>query len=170
MKTRSKTLLLVDADADCEHVVSQAASRANYQVLLAQTSAAAFQITRNKIRHIDLIMIDIDPGAHGLALLEAITACAERPPTIVVTALEEVYMGPIAAEHGAAVCLGKPLHLPRLILTLRDISVHGGLTCNRWGSLIPPPVREPVNGQGRFRGIAARLSASRKDSVVKSRK
>ena len=73
-------------------------------------------------------------------------------------------------EHGAVVCLGKPLRLPRLILALRDIPMHGGLTCNRWGSLIPPPVREPVNTQRRFRGIAAKLSASRKDRVVGSRK
>ena len=166
----TRLLLLVDADADCEHVVSQAASRANYKMLLAQTSAAAFQIIRQEIRHLDLIIIDIDPGAHGLALLEAITACAERPPIVVVTALEEVYMESIAAEHGAAACLGKPLRLPRLLTALCDISMHRGLTCNRWGSLIPPPVREPVNGQRRFRGIAAKLGAGRKDRATKSRK
>jgi DNA-binding NtrC family response regulator len=167
---QTKTLLLVDADGDCQQVVSQAAGRTNYKMLLARTGAEAFEIIRQKIRHLDLIIIDIDPGVHGPALLEAITACAERPPTIVVTALEEVYMGPIAAERGAATCLGKPLRLPRLLAALRDISLRHGLTCNRWGSLVPPPVREPVNGLGQFRGIAAKLSPSRTDRETKSRK
>lgn len=165
-----KTLLLVDADTDCEPLVSQAATRAGYRLLVAQTSRAAFEIIRKNIRQLDLIIVDIDPGAHGLALLEAITACAERPPTLVVTSLEEVYMGPIAAQRGAAACLGKPLRLPKLLITLREVGLHRGLTSNRWGSLVPRPARKPVNSKARFRGIAAKLSPSKNGHGKKSRK
>jgi DNA-binding response OmpR family regulator len=67
---------------------------------LAKTSREAFEILKREIRRLDIVIVDVDPGAHGLALLEAISGCAERPPIIVVTALEETYMKPITAEHG----------------------------------------------------------------------
>ena len=61
-----------------------------------------------------LVIVDVDPGAHGLALLEAISGCADRPQIVVITALEETYMTPIARKHGASACLGKPITLQRL--------------------------------------------------------
>ena len=113
---------------------------------------------------LDLIIIDVDPGAHGLALLEAISGCAAKPQVVVITALEETYMIPIAAKHGAAACLGKPITLHRLHATLDDVATRS-LTCNRWGGLVPSTANETSNVKARFRGIAAKLSPTvlRKD-------
>jgi DNA-binding NtrC family response regulator len=155
-----KTLLLLDVDGDCEEMVAKAAARQDRALLLARTAREAFEIITNQIHSLELIVVDVDPGTHGLALLEAISAQAERPPMIVVTALEEAYMNPIAAEHGAAACLGKPLSLPRLIATLQQVEMHRGLTCDRWGSLVPAPVKKWADTRAQFRGIAGKLSPS----------
>ena len=164
----NKTLLLIDADADCEELMSQAASHTDYTVLLAKTSREAFEILEEKLGRLDLIVVDVDPGAHSLALLEAISACADHPPIIVVTALEEIYMSPIAAEHGAVRCLGKPLGLPRLLSAFHDVPGHQNLTCDRWGSLIPAPLKKLADTTANFRGIARKLRAPKLGNTRRS--
>lgn len=148
-------VLLIDADGDSEPLVSKAAARAGRYMLLAKTSRDAFKILKDEMPCLDLVIVDVDPGAHGLALLEAISGCAKRPPMIVVTALEEAYMTSIATGHGAAACLGKPISIGKLGSTISDVSTRWALTCNRWGSLVPRPVRDGLNVE---RGIAAKLS------------
>lgn len=154
-----KTVLLVDADADCELLMLEAAARTDRAVLFAKTSREAFEILGQEIQNLDLVVVDVDPGAHGLALLEAISACAQRPPMIVVTALEETYMNSIAEKYGAAVCLGKPMRWPKLVDAIQEVSANRGLTCDRWGALVPAPAQKPAHLKSRFRGIAAKLSA-----------
>ena len=160
-----KSLLLLDADADCARLLSRIAEHTDFRLLLAKTSRDAFKILRKEFATLKLIVVDVDPGAHGIALLEAISACAERPPMIVVTALEEIYMEPIAAEHGAAACLGKPLRLEKMLSTIEDVSQHYGLTSDRWGSLTPPPVKKWMKTKEQFRGIAIKLSPKRHDKT-----
>ena len=163
-----KSLLLLDADSDCERLLSEVAAHTDFRVLLAKTSRDAFEIIRKEFANLKMIVVDVDPGAHGIALLEAISACAERPPMIVVTALEEIYMQPIAAEHGAAACLGKPLRLERMLSTIEEVSQHHGLTSDRWGSLIPPPAKKWIETKARFRGIATKLSPTKRRDKTKS--
>src|ERR1700686_1859011 len=115
---RKNVVLLVDADGDSESIVLKAAALTLRDVLLVKTSRHAFGILQNEMRRLDAVIVDVDPGAHGLALLEAISGCAERPPIIVVTALEETYMKPITAEYGATACLGKPIRIETLKSTL----------------------------------------------------
>ncbi len=155
---KEKIILLVDADGDCEWIVSEAGARTNRNVLLARTSRDAFEILENKMRRLDAVVVDVDPGAHGLALLEAISACADKPPIIVVTALEETYMQPISVEHGAAACLGKPIAIERLVSSLDDVSNRSRM-CDRWGCLIPSTVYKDVNVARCFKGIEAKLRA-----------
>ncbi len=156
--THKKTVLLVDADADCEPFLLEAATRTNRAVLLAKTSREAFEILRQEIQNLDLVVVDVDPGAHGLALLEAISACAERPPMVVVTALEETYMNSIAEKYGAAICLGKPVRWPKIVDAILEVSTNRTLTSDRWGTLVPAPPQKPAPLKNRFRGIAAKLS------------
>jgi DNA-binding response OmpR family regulator len=158
---KENVVLLVDADGDSVGIVLEAAARTGHTARLAKTSREAFEILKREIRRLDIVIVDVDPGAHGLALLEAISGCAERPPIIVVTALEETYMKPIAAEHGAAACLGKPIRIETLKSTLDAVSAKKSrtLTCDRWGSLIPSPLHKGLNVKSNFRGIAAKLSA-----------
>jgi DNA-binding NtrC family response regulator len=154
---KKHALLLVDADGDSEKIVSLAAARTGHHVLVARTSCDAFRILKDQMPRLDLVIVDVDPGAHGLALLEAISGCADKPQIVVITALEETYMTPIATKHGAAACLGKPVTLQRLYKTISDVAVRS-LTCNRWGGLVPSTANERSNVHDRFKGIAAKLS------------
>ena len=162
-----KMVLLVDADGDCEAGLSGIMRDGDYEVVLAKTSREAFEIIRSELWRLDLIVIDVDPAAHGLALLEAISACAQRPPIIVVTALEEVYMRPIAASHGAAACLGKPLKGPTLSAACERISANKCLTCDRWGSLVPHSCHHLTDVRNRFKGIATKLSAGAGSKAIR---
>jgi DNA-binding response OmpR family regulator len=157
---KEKIVLLVDADGDSEGFVLEAAARTGRGVLTAKTSRDAFKIIRDELHRLDLVIVDVDPGAHGLALLEAISGCADRPAMIVITALEESYMKPISQEHGAAACLGKPITIAKLKSTLDKVSANWALTSDRWGSLVPRPTEKTARIKARFRGIAAKLSPS----------
>lgn len=154
---KENAILLVDADGDSEKIVSLAAAHAGRDVLVARTRSEAFQILKDQMQRLALVVVDIDPGAHGLALLEAISACTDRPQIVVITGLEETYMTPIATKHGAAACLGKPVTLQRLHSTLNAVATRS-LTCDRWGGLAPSTSNETLNVKARFRGIAAKLS------------
>jgi DNA-binding response OmpR family regulator len=154
---KENTVLLVDADCDSEAIVSEAATHTGRNVLVAKTSRDAFRILGDQMQRLDLVIVDVDPGAHGLALLEAISGCADRPPIVVITALEETYMKPISMKHGAAACLGKPITIQKLCSSFNDVS-HRSLTCDRWGCLIPSTVNKELNVKACFSGIAAKLS------------
>src|SRR6476469_2102857 len=105
----TRVLLLVDADGDSEELVRRATAHAGYELISVRTSAAAFAVLAARMRGLDLMIVDVDPGAHSLALLEAMTSCAERAPIFVLTSVAEAYMKPIALEHGAVACLSKPV-------------------------------------------------------------
>ena len=126
---KEHSILLLDADGDSEAIMSEAATRTGRDVLVARTSRAAFRIVGEQMRRFEVVVVDVDPGAHGLALLEAISSFADKPPIVVITALEETYMEPIARKHGAAACLGKPITVQRLVSTLGDhraVTTRGG--------------------------------------------
>ncbi len=119
---KDKLILLVDADADCGVVVLEAAARTSRGVRLSRDSAEAFHFLTREFDRIDSIIVDVDPGSHGMALLEAVSALHRRPPIIVLTALEESDMEPVVARHGAAACLGKPISIDRLRATIDRIT------------------------------------------------
>lgn len=157
-----KLVLLVDADGDTEGFVRESAARVHREVILAKTSRDAFRVLELRMWRLDLVVIDVDPGIHGLALLEAISGCTEHPPMIVLTALEEAYMEPIAREHGAIGCLGKPITLARLEAVLKR-AAHQTPTCDRWGSVVPAESHRATEFKTAFRGIAEKLSPSTRD-------
>jgi DNA-binding NtrC family response regulator len=154
---KEHSILLLDADGDCEAIVSEAVARTGRGVLVAKTSRDAFRILENHMQRLEIVIVDVDPGAHGLALLEAISSCADRPPITVITSLEETYVKPISIKHGAVACLGKPITAKRLGFTLNSVSQRL-LTSDRWGGLVPSTANEKLSVKTRFRGIAAKLS------------
>ena len=151
-------ILLVDSDGDSEQAVSKVTTRLGRDLLVAKTSREAFEMISDKMQQLNAVIVDVDPGAHGLALLEAISSCADTAPIIVITALEETYMKAISQEHGATACLGKPITAEKLQATLADVARHWGLTSDRWGTLVPRPIDKKLNIRADFRGIAAKLS------------
>ena len=156
---RKGTVLLVDADGDSKAIVSEAAPRTGRDLIVVATSPDAFKVLDDQMGRLDAVIVDVDPGAHSLALLEAITSCGDKPPIVVVTALEETYMNPIAMEHGAMACLGKPITIQKLSATLDAVSGHSR-TCDRWGHLISSTVNSEMDVRGQFSGIAAKLCPS----------
>jgi DNA-binding response OmpR family regulator len=156
---KEKLVLLLDADGDCKSIVSEAGVRTGHGVFLTRTIHKAFGILRDKMERLDAIIVDVDPDVHGLALLEAVSGCADKPPIIVITALEETYMGPISVQHGAAACLGKPTTIEKVHAALDAVS-NLSRTSDRWGGLIPSTAYKWVNLAKQFRGIAAKLRAS----------
>jgi len=151
-------VLLIDPDGDCEDAVSEAAAREGYDTHRVRTSREAFALLQGRFYNLALAVIDVDPGAHGLGLMEAMTSCADRPPILVLTGLEESYMKPIARAHGAAACLGKPVDPHKLSTLLRRLIAKRRVTADRWGHPLPA-----LGGNGRgavqtaLRGIAAKL-------------
>ena len=133
---KEKIILLVDADADCAGLVLEAGARTGHGVRLSRDSGEAFGFLSREFDRIDTIVIDVDPGTHGLALLEAISALHQRPPVIVLTGLEEAHMEPVAALHGAAECLDKPVSIERLKAALERVTSCGcdeEVSCDPWG-------------------------------------
>jgi DNA-binding NtrC family response regulator len=155
---QKKTLLLVDSDGDCEEAVAVAAAQIGCRVQWVKTAQDIFHSFCHRLHDFALVVIDVDPGSHGMALLEAISACGDRPPMIVLTSLETVYMASIAREHGAAACLGKPIMRDELAKTLSDVLTKECLTCDYWGHLTPPHIDEGRNVKDAVRGIAEKLS------------
>lgn len=165
---KENTILLVDADGDSEAIVSRAAKREGRDLLAARTSREAFGILGEQMQSLGLVIVDVDPGAHGLALMEAINSCADRPSIVMITALEETYMKPISLKHGAAACLGKPITVGQVGSLLRELSQRSR-TCDRWGGLIPSTANRELNVRACFSGIAAKLCPTGSDRCRCSR-
>jgi DNA-binding NtrC family response regulator len=133
---KEKIILLADADADCAGIVLEAAARTGHGVRLSRDSGDALGFMHREFDCIDGVVIDMDPGTHGLALLEAISAHQQRPPVIFLTDLEESHMEPVAARHGAAECFGKPVSIDRLkaaIDRITQVDSDEEVSCDPWG-------------------------------------
>lgn len=104
-------ILLLSTDPFVERVAREAVPATRHGLRVMQSSQEAFRQLHEGIPEVDLAIIDLDPGMHGSALLEA---AGDRLPIIVVTSLEENYMHPVAARHGAIACLAKPFTAERL--------------------------------------------------------
>jgi two-component system chemotaxis response regulator CheY len=148
-------ILLVDADGDSEAKVREAAAGTGAKVLFVKTSREAFKILKAEMQSLKLVVVDVDPGAHGLALLEAVSGCANRQQIVVITSLEKTYMEPIALKHGATACVGKPITVQRLNSLIKEGSKRS-LTCDRWGGLVPSPGKK-LNLDDCFCGICGKL-------------
>ncbi len=119
---KNKVILLVDADADCAGIVLEVGDRTGHGVRLSRDSREALDFLRREFDRIDSIVLDLDPGTHGLPLLEALGTLRRRPPVLVLTGLEESQMEPVVARHGAASCLGKPVAIERLKTAIERIT------------------------------------------------
>jgi DNA-binding NtrC family response regulator len=102
-------ILLLNADPDVEKALNEVASQRGHELVTAHTAAESFRILRDDAKDVKLVIIDIDPEMHGVALLTAVAGFRENVPIVAVTSLEESYMKPLAMRRGAVECLGKPV-------------------------------------------------------------
>lgn len=117
---KRSVVLVLDTDADTAHAVALAASTGNYDLRFTRTSREFFHFSTGDFENVDAIVLDVDPGVHGMAILEALDACKNTPPVIVVSALEEQHLHSVVRRHGAMACLGKPLNVSRLTRVLEE--------------------------------------------------
>jgi len=133
---KEKIILLVDADADCAGIVLEAAARTGHSVRLSRDGPEAFAFLNREFDRIDSLIVDLDSGDHGMALLDAVCTLWYRLPVIVLTALEESQMKPVILRHGAVACMGKPLSIERLRQMIdRFIRSENDqeISCDPWG-------------------------------------
>ena len=133
---KREVVLLIDADADMASVVGSAAALINFDVRFATTSRDLFRLIQSGLPDVASIVLDVDPGVHGMAALEALDAWGPAPPVIVVSSLEEAHLHSVAIAHGAKDCLGKPVSLARLktaIAKFAHLAEPQGCRCDAWG-------------------------------------
>ena len=133
---KEKIILLVDTDADCAGVVLEAAARTGHSVRLSRDGPEAFAFLNREFDRIDSLIVDLDSGDHGMALLDAVCTLWYRLPVIVLTALEESHTKPVILRHGAVACLGKPLSIERLRQMIdRFVPSENDqeISCDSWG-------------------------------------
>jgi FixJ family two-component response regulator len=131
---KRNVVLVLDADADTARAVASAATTRNCDLRFVQTSKEFFHFCREDFENVIAIILEIDSGVHGMAILEASDVCENTPPIVVVSALEEHCLGPVVQRHGAIACLGKPLSFTQLGRAL-DQAVERATAprCDLWG-------------------------------------
>jgi FixJ family two-component response regulator len=135
---KRSVVLVLDADADTAHAVAIAATGVNCDVRFVRTSKEFFQFCQEDFENVAAIVLDVDPGIHGMAILEALDACENTPPIIVVSALEEHRLSSVVQQHGAIACVGKPLSFMRLGHAVEEaltIAAAAAPRCDAWGHI-----------------------------------
>ena len=131
---KRNVVLVLDADADTARAVASAAATGNCDLRFVQTSKEFFQFCSEDFENVAAIVLDVDPGVHGMAILEALDACENTPPIIVVSALEEHRLSSVVQRHGAMACLGKPLSVTRLARAIdQTLERVAAPRCDLWG-------------------------------------
>lgn len=131
---KRNVVLVLDADSDTARAVASAAATGNCDLRFIQTSREFFQFCSEDFENVTAIVLDVDPGMHGMAILEALDACENTPPIIVVSALEEQRLSSVVQRHGAVACLGKPLSVTRLARAIdQTLGRVAAPRCDLWG-------------------------------------
>jgi len=120
-------IFLISGDAEVERNVTESARRTGHALIVARTAHQAVKMFAHGFEGLRLILMDLDPDVHGVALLNALEDCHGKVPLVALTGCEESYVTRLALRHGAAGCLGKPVALERferLIGGLCPVVVH----------------------------------------------
>ena len=110
-------VLLLSADPAVERAAWEAVTATRHGLRSIHSAPAAFRALQES-DDVDAAVIDLDPGIHGTALLEA---AGDRLPVIALTSLEREYMLPVASRHGARECLTKPFQAEELKTALERV-------------------------------------------------
>lgn len=119
-------ILLISSDPLVGELAGEAVLATRHGMRLRRSSTEAFQQLKEGYDDIDLAIIDLDPGVHGKALLEAV---GDRLPVLVLTSLEGAYVQPLSQRHGARGCLTKPFTAEQLRAAIEQI-LHNPLPSN----------------------------------------
>lgn len=113
-----KKILLVDDNPAIRKMLGILLIGEGYTVVLAINGGEAIEVVR--ATDIDLVLLDLNmPGMDGWETFEKLASENPMLPIIVITARSNRNFTALAAGIGAL--LEKPLDLPKLFLTIRDL-------------------------------------------------
>ena len=136
MKKRS--VLVSSSDGNVSAAVLDAAAKTQRPVRFARTAREAFRVLSEHRSDVDVVIVDLDePMTHALAILSAVDGFGEKPPVIVLTALEQYYVEPIVRWYGCIDCLAKPISSESLVKAIEKAAAKTctcpQCSCDRWG-------------------------------------
>ena len=127
-------LLVANSDADSNAAVEAVAEESGRRLRKVSSTRQAFDVLATDLDNVDVVVIDLDPGMHALAILEAIGGHTMAPPVIALTSLDESEVTPIATQHGALACLGKPFQRADLARAIElCLAEPRSASCDLWG-------------------------------------
>jgi DNA-binding NtrC family response regulator len=145
---KGNILLVADSESDANAIIAEAAKQSGRGVRKVSSQQQAFQVLSTATDEIDLAIIDLDLGLHGLALLETLGANESDLPVIAITSQEKSEADMIAYRHGAAACVSKPFTASQLLSVIEQAfsswKPHK-LSCDLWGH--PHPRRMHVSAE-----------------------
>jgi len=113
-----RKILLVDDDPAVRQMLGLLLTGEGYTVLLAVNGNEAIEVVR--AAEVDLVLLDLNmPGMDGWMTFEQLVSENPLLPIVVITARPNQHFTALSAGIGAL--LEKPLDLPKLFLTIRDL-------------------------------------------------
>lgn len=111
-------ILVVDDEESIREALSKVLQAENYEVLLAQTGQGA--IEKYGTGRIDLLLLDLNlPGGNGWATLDWLAKVNPLLPVIIITGRADQRR--LAEKSGADALMEKPLDVPLLLKTIREL-------------------------------------------------
>jgi len=113
-----KKILLVDDDPAIRKMLGLLLTGEGYTVLLAINGSESVKVVR--ATDVDLVLLDLNmPGMDGWQAFEQLASENPKLPIVIITARPNQGFTALAAGIGAL--LEKPLDLPKLLHTIRDL-------------------------------------------------
>lgn len=112
-------LMLVDDDASVRESLCKLLETEGYRVIPASTGAEAAAAFRQKQRHIDLLLVDLNlPIKNGWVLVNQALEINPDLPVFIITALS--HQRELAEAAGASALVEKPVDVPELLRLVRQ--------------------------------------------------
>ena len=106
---KAPVIVLLTIDAALENIVADALLATGGISYFARNAGEALKIVCGTGRDLDLALIDLEHGPHGINLLKAIDACRKDFPVIVIMEEDQEHVEPLARANGAVECFSKPV-------------------------------------------------------------
>jgi DNA-binding NtrC family response regulator len=116
--TAQKRILLVDDERSIRESLRKILRAENYEIVLAENGQEA--IEKHGVERIDLLILDLNmPVKSGPATLDWLVEIDPLLPVIIITG--RANQGALADMAGADVLMEKPLDVPLLLQTIREL-------------------------------------------------
>jgi two-component system, cell cycle response regulator len=114
----TEKILVVDDETSIREALSKVLRAENYEVLVAETGQVA--VERYGTGRIDLLLLDLNlPGGNGWATLDWLAKVNPLLPVIIITG--RANQRELAEKSGADALMEKPLDVPLLLQTIRQL-------------------------------------------------